>query len=112
MDVDAGNMGNCPHFTQLSNKEKQKLWDKGACFKCHQKGHISKYCPIRQNGSAEYGRLAPTQQSCSGITNAMEEPKKEEPKGINNLLKIAKGYLTNQENKQKFFDGLVNEGFV
>jgi len=42
----------------------------------------------------------------------MEEPKKEEPKGIDDLLKIAKGYLTNQENKQKFFDGLIDQGFV
>ena len=67
---------------------------------------------MRQNGSAEYGRLAPTQQSCSGVTNAVEEPKKEEPKGVEDLLKIVKGYLTNQENKQKFFDGLMNEGFV
>ncbi len=67
---------------------------------------------MRQNGSAKYGRPAPTQQTCSGITDAAEEPKKEEPKGINNLLKIVKGYLTNQENKQKFFDGLVDQGFV
>jgi len=105
-------MGNHPHFTQLSDEEKQKLQDEGACFKCYQKGHISRYCPTRQNGSAKYGRLAPTQQSCSGVTNAVEEPKKEEPKGVKDLLKIAKGYLTNQENKQKFFDGLMNEGFV
>ena len=34
MDVNTGNMGNHPHFTQLSNKEKQKLWDDGAYFKC------------------------------------------------------------------------------
>ena len=60
MDVDASNMGNRPHFTQLSDEEKQKLRDNGACFKCHQKGHISKYCPMRQNGSAKYGRPAPT----------------------------------------------------
>ncbi len=112
MDVDAGNMGNCPHFTQLSDEEKQKLRDEEACFKCHQKGHISRYCPMRQNGSTEYERPAPTQQSHSGITNAVEEPKKEKPKGIEDLLKIAKGYLTNQENKQKFFDRLVNKGFV
>ncbi len=112
MDVDARNMGNHPCFTQLSDEEKQKLQDEGACFKCHQKGHILRYCPTRQNGSTEYGRPAPTQQSCLGITNAAEEPKKKEPKGIKDLLKIAKGYLTNQENKQKFFDGLVNKGFV
>ncbi len=112
MDVDAGNMGNHPHFTQLSNKEKQKLRDNGACCKCYQKGHILRYCSMRQNGSTEYGRPAPTQQTHSGITDAAEEPKKEEPKGIDNLLKIAKGYLINQENKQKFFDGLVDQGFV
>ena len=112
MDVDAGNIGNRPHFTQLSDKEKQKLRDNGACFKCRQKGHISRYCPTRQNGSTEYGRPAPTQQTHSGVTDAMDEPKKEEPKGIDDLLKIAKGFLTNLENKQKFFDGLIDQGFV
>jgi len=71
-----------------------------------------RYCPIRRNGSTKYRRPAPTQQSCSGVTDTVEEPKKEEPKRIEDLLKIAKGYLTNQENKQKFFDGLINEGFV
>jgi len=112
MDVDASNMGNRPCFTQLSNEEKQKLRDKGACFKCRQTGHISRYCPTRQNGSTEYGRPAPTQQTRSGITDATEEPKKEEPKSIDDLLKMTKGYLTNQENKQKFFDRLVEKGFV
>ncbi len=112
MDVDARNMGNRPHFTQLSDEEKQKLRETGACFKCRQKGHISRYCPTRQNGSTKYGRPAPTQQTRSSVTDATEEPKKEEPKGIDDLLKIAKGFLTNQENKQKFFDGLVDQGFV
>jgi len=50
---------------------------------------------MRQNRSAEYGRPALTQQTCSGITDAVEELKKKEPKGIEDLLKIAKGYLTN-----------------
>jgi len=63
---------------------------------------------MRQNGSTKYGRLAPTQQAHSGITDTVEEPKKEEPKGIDDLLKIVKGYLTNQKNKQKFFDRLVD----
>ncbi len=108
MDVDASNMRNCPCFTQLSDEEKQKLWEDGACFKCCQKGHILRYCPTRQNGSAKYGRLAPTQQTHSGITDAAEELKK----GVEDLLKIAKGCLTNLEAKQKFFDGLVVEDFV
>jgi len=42
----------------------------------------------------------------------VEEPKKEEPKGVDNFLKIAKGFLNNMENKQKFFDGLVDQGFI
>ena len=112
MDVDAKNMGNCPRFTQLTDEEKQKLRETEACFKCQQKGHILRYCPTRQNGSTKYGRPAPIQQFCSGITDVVEEPKKEEPKGVEDLLKIVKGYLTNQENKQKFFNRLVNEGFV
>src|SRR6266851_10286644 len=112
MDVDAGNIGNRPRFTQLSDKEKQKLRDSEACFKCRQKGHISRYCPTRQNGSTEYGRPAPTQQTQLGVTDATEEPKKEEPKGVNDFLKIAKGFLNNMENKQKFFNGLIDQGFI
>ena len=90
--VDSGATEN---FINQETIKKQKLRDNGAYFKCWQKGHILRYCPTRQNGSAEYGRPAPTQQSCLGITNAAEEPKKKEPKGIKDLLKIAKGYLTN-----------------
>jgi len=63
---------------------------------------------MRQNGSAKYGRPAPTQQTCSGVTNAVEEPKK----GVKDLLKIAKGCLTNPEAKQKFFDRLIVKDFV
>jgi hypothetical protein len=54
MDVDAR------HFTPLTDEEKQKLWDTGRCFRCQKKEHIAKYCPTKQNGNAEYGRLAPT----------------------------------------------------
>jgi len=42
------------------------------------------------------------------LTGAAEEPKK----GVEDLLKIAKGCLTNPEAKQKFFDGLVIEDSV
>jgi len=67
-----------------------------------------RFCPIRQNGSAKYRRLASTQQTCSGVTNAVEEPKK----GVEDLLKIAKGCLISPEAKQKFFNGLVAKDFV
>jgi hypothetical protein len=59
MDIDSGNF-NRRGFTPLSAKEKQKLQDTGGCFRCQKKGHISKYCPTRQNRSAEYRRSAPT----------------------------------------------------
>jgi hypothetical protein len=61
-----------------------------------------KYCPTKQNGSAEYGRPAPTQQTCSGITDAVEEPKK----GVKDLLKEVRSIL-NTDNKQEFFNGLI-----
>jgi hypothetical protein len=101
-------MSGQPCFTPLTDEEKQKLYNTGSCFKCHGKGHISRYCPTRQNGSTEYGRLAPIQQTCSGVTDVAEETKKSIP----NILKEVKACLTNKDAKQKFFDRLIAEGFV
>jgi hypothetical protein len=104
MDIDSGNF-NRGGFTPLSAKEKQKLRDTGRCFRCQKKGHISKYCPTRQN--AEYGRPAPTQNTRSGIT---EEP--ESKKGLKDALAEVKAFLSTEENKQSFYDGLIESGFV
>jgi hypothetical protein len=104
MDVDSGNF-NHRGFTPLSAKEKQKLQDIGGCFRCQKKGHISKYCPTRQN--AEYGRPAPTQNARSGIT---EEP--ESKKELKDVLAEVKAFLSMEENKQSFYDGLIESGFV
>jgi hypothetical protein len=104
MDVDSGNF-NCGGFTPLSAEEKQKLRDTGRCFRCQKKGHISKYCPTWQN--AEYGRPAPTQNARSGIT---EEP--ESKKELKDVLAEVKAFLSMEENKQSFYDGLIELGFV
>jgi len=106
MDINSGNF-NHRGFTPLSNKEKQKLWDTGGCFRCQKKGHISKYCPTRQNTNAEYGRPAPTQNACSGIT---EKP--ESKKELKDVLADVKAFLSTEENKQSFYDGLIELGFV
>jgi hypothetical protein len=104
MDVDSGNF-NRRGFTPLSAEEKQKLRDTGGCFRCQRKGHISKYCPTRQN--AEYGRPAPTQNARSGIT---KEP--ESKKELKDVLANVKAFLSTEENKQSFYDRLIESGFV
>jgi hypothetical protein len=106
MDVDSGNF-NHGGFTPLSDKEKQKLRDTGRCFRCQKKGHISKYFPTRQNRNTEYGRPAPTQNAHSGIT---EEP--ESKKELKDILADVKAFLSMEENKQSFYDGLIELGFV
>ena len=106
MNVDSRNF-NHGGFTPLSDKEKQKLWDTGRCFRCQKKWHISKYCPTRQNRNAEYGRPAPTQNACSGIT---EKP--ESKKELKDVLADVKAFLSTEENKQSFYDGLIELGFV
>jgi len=100
IDVDAG------HFTPLSDKEKQKLWDIGRCFRCQKKGHIAKYYLTKQNGNAEYGRPAPTQNTHSGITEVPEQ------KDLKSILANIKAYLSTKENKQKFYDGLIESDFA
>jgi len=106
MDVDSGSF-NRGGFTPLSDEEKQKLQDTGRCFRCQKKGHISKYCPTQQNRNTEYGRPAPTQSARSGIT---EEP--ETKKELKDVLANVKAFLSMEENKQSFYDGLIKSGFV
>jgi hypothetical protein len=106
MDVDSGNFS-CGGFTPLSNDEKQKLRDSGGCFRCQKKGHISKFCPTRQNRNAEHGRPAPTQNTRSGITEE-PEPKKE----LKDMLAEVKAFISTEENKQSFYNGLIDSGFV
>jgi hypothetical protein len=100
MDVDAR------HFMPLTNEEKQKLRDTSRCFRCQKKGHIVKYCPTKQNGNAEYRRPAPTQNAHSGITEVPE------PKELKDVLANIKAYLSTEENKQKFYNGLMELDFA
>jgi hypothetical protein len=106
MDINAGNFG-CGGFNPLTEEEKQKLQDTGGCFRCQKKGHISKYCPTRQNRNTEYGRPAPTQNACSGIIEELEAKKE-----LKDVLAEVKAFLSIKENKQSFYDGLIESGFV
>jgi hypothetical protein len=100
MDVDAR------RFTPLTDEEKQKLRDTGGCFRCQKKGHITKYYPNRQNRNAEYERPAPTQNAHSGITEVPELKK------LDKVLADIKAYLSTKENKQKFYDELMELDFA
>jgi hypothetical protein len=50
MDVDAGRV-----FTPLSDQERADLSKKGACFRCRQQGHISRFCPQKRQGQGGGG---------------------------------------------------------
>jgi len=76
-------------------------------FRCQKKGHISKYCPTRQNRNTEYRRPALTQNARSGIT---EEP--EFQKELKDVLADVKAFLSMEENKQSFYNRLIESGFV
>jgi hypothetical protein len=95
MDVDGGK------FNPLTPEEREELRKIGACFRCRKQGHMSKQCP----GNAEYGRPAPA-QSAKRASPTTKTPSVEE------LLEQTKDLLTNQEYKQKYFDALVESGFV
>jgi hypothetical protein len=57
--------------------------------------------------NAEYGRPAPTQNACSGITEELESKKE-----LKDVLAEVKAFLSTEENKQSFYDGLIESGFV
>jgi hypothetical protein len=65
-----------------------------------------KHCPTKQNGNAEYGRPAPTQNARSSITEVLE------PKNLESILADVKAYLSTKENKQEFYDGLIESDFA
>ena len=52
------------------------------------------------------GRPAPTQNAHSGITEVPE------PKNLESVLADIKAYLSTEENKQKFYDGLMESDFA
>jgi hypothetical protein len=65
-----------------------------------------KYCPTKQNGNAEYGRPALTQNAHSGITKVPEL------KNLEGVLADVKAFHSTEENKQKFYDGLMESDFA
>jgi hypothetical protein len=104
MDMDATQP--FTHFTKLTEEEKVQLRKQGACFRCQQDGHMSRECP-KKNGSAEYGRPAPT--NVSGRSAAPEEPTKETIEDTVNKMGMLSATL---EAKQKYFDLVIEKGFV
>jgi len=104
MDVDAAQP--FTHFTKLTEEEKAQLRKRGACFRCQQDGHMSKECPKR-NRSAEYGRPAPT--SVPGRSGAPEEPTEDT---IEDIVNKMGALLATPEAKQKYFDLVIEKGFV
>jgi hypothetical protein len=99
MDVDAGLI----RFQKLTDEERKELSAKGACFHCRKQGHMSRDCP-NKNGSAEYGRPAPTQ------VKKAETPS--ESKTLDGLMGDLKEFLKAEENKEKYFSTLIDQGFV
>jgi hypothetical protein len=104
MDVDAAQP--FTHFTKLTEEEKAQLRKRGACFRCRQDGHMSRECP-KKNRSAEYGRPAPT--NVPGRSAAPEEPTEETIEDIVNKMGVL---LATPEAKQKYFDLVIEKGFV
>ena len=104
MDVDA--VQPFIWFTKLIEEEKAQLRKQGACFRCRQDGHMSKDCP-KKIGSTEYGRLAPTQ-----VPRRSAAP--EEPTGdmIEDVVNKMGALLATPEVKQKYFDLVIEKGFV
>jgi hypothetical protein len=106
MDVDSGNI---TQFTWLTDAKRETLKAQGACFRCCKQGHMSRQCPLKQGGNAEYERPAPSQQSYSGVTDPVEEPQK---KDVNSLLNEVRECLKEGDNKQKFFNRLIESDFA
>ena len=104
MDVDSGNI---TQFTQLTDTKRETLKAKGACFRCCKQGHMSRQCPLKQGGNGEYGRPAPN-QVCAGTMETTEETKKD----VDTLLNKVRECLKQGDNKQKFFDGLIESDFA
>ena len=64
MDVDAGRV-----FTPLSENERATLRARGACFRCRQPGHMSRFCPLKGKQQPNPAQVRATQ------TPAPEPPK-------------------------------------
>jgi hypothetical protein len=106
MDVDGG-LVEPPtiHFTKLSDAEKMALRAKGVCFRCRQDGHTARNCP--KNGSTKYRRPAPSLRQ-TAPENKPEAPKDE----IKELMNRMNALMVTKEDKQKYFNLVIEKGFV
>jgi Zinc knuckle len=74
MDVDAGRI-----FTPLSEQERAELSKKGACFRCRQPGHISRFCPQKRQGQGGGGTTI-------RAAKAEEPPKEQEQPSLKDTI--------------------------
>ena len=99
MDVDAGTI----QFQKLTDEERKELSAKGAYFHCCKQEHMSRQCP-NNSGSAEYERPAPTK--------IKEQERERTLLSVDEALKGLKELLKDKDNKEKYFTGLIDQGFV
>jgi hypothetical protein len=93
-------------FTKLTDSEKATLRARGMCFRCCQDGHTARNC--LKNGSTEYRRPAPTQ-----IKQTTKEDTPEAAKDkIEELMDRMNALMVTKEDKQKYFDLVIEKGFV
>jgi hypothetical protein len=97
MDVDRNRLQN----NRLSVDEQNRYHQEGRCFRCHQKGHISRECPQNQNHNQYSPSTSQNQQSST--------PKKSTRQTVLELKAIIQGL--DEEEQKAFYTSLEKEDF-
>ena len=97
MDVDCIN-------ASLTDDEKLQLMKEGRCFRCKNKGHMSKACPTRTSTSSS------SSQTRIRIVEEEEKPKEPLKKGVDDVISSI-NKMTADEKEDFLAKAFAQEGF-
>ena len=83
MDINATTTSRIPvpPLKKLTNEERKKLSAEGRCFRCHQQGHMAKFCPTRevQGNITSHPNIAARTTDATPVTSKSDKIKSLKP---------------------------------
>lgn len=113
MDVDSARRlgaSSIPPLTRLTDNERENLRRQGACFRCRQRGHMSRECPSRFTSRTS---SAPSSQSIRGASTSSPTPAADPIAALSNTFNMVDGLEGEEKDQAVAFlkDALKSKDF-